>query len=112
MATAAPGSEQAAGRCAGPARRARRRRLALAAPPPAHPRIPTPTTRRPRRCKQAIDAGLALFQQDKFQEAIDMFNLALELPGNGAYRLQGSPREYRCAPLAVAGSRLGLPRAA
>jgi hypothetical protein len=24
-----------------------------------------------------------------------MFNLALELPGNGAYRLPGSPREYR-----------------
>ncbi len=26
-----------------------------------------------------------------------MFNLALELPGNGAYRLPGSPREYRWA---------------
>jgi hypothetical protein len=25
-----------------------------------------------------------------------MFNLALELPGNGAYRLSGSPREYAC----------------
>ena len=25
-----------------------------------------------------------------------MFNLALELPGNGAYRLPGSPREYLC----------------
>ena len=25
-----------------------------------------------------------------------MFNLALELPGNGAYRLPGSPREYSC----------------
>jgi hypothetical protein len=25
-----------------------------------------------------------------------MFNLALELPGNGAYRVSGSPREYLC----------------
>jgi hypothetical protein len=30
------------------------------------------------------------------QGAIDLFNLALELPGNGAYRLSGSPREYAC----------------
>lgn len=30
------------------------------------------------------------------QAAIDLFNLALELPGNGAYRLSGSPREYAC----------------
>lgn len=25
-----------------------------------------------------------------------MFNLALELPGNGAYRMATSPREYSC----------------
>jgi hypothetical protein len=50
---------------------------------------------RPKRCKEAIDAGLALFQERKFTEAIDMWNLALELPGNGAYRMSGSPREYR-----------------
>lgn len=30
------------------------------------------------------------------QEAISLFSLALELPGNGAYRLSGSPREYAC----------------
>jgi hypothetical protein len=50
---------------------------------------------RPKRCKQAIDAGLELFQQAKYQDAINMFNMALELPGNGAYRTTGSPREYR-----------------
>lgn len=33
---------------------------------------------------------------DMLQAAIDLFNLALELPGNGAYRLSGSPREYAC----------------
>ena len=51
--------------------------------------------RRPKRCKEAIDKGLELFQQKKYQAAVDLFNLALELPGNGAYRLSGSPREYR-----------------
>ena len=50
---------------------------------------------RPKSCKQAIDKGLELFQDKKFQEAIDMFNVALELPGNGAYRLAGSVREFR-----------------
>ncbi|KAI8474785.1 MAG: hypothetical protein J3K34DRAFT_109787 [Monoraphidium minutum] len=50
----------------------------------------------PKRCKEAIDAGLALFQQQQYQAAIDSFNLALELPGNGAYRLPGSPREFLC----------------
>ena len=51
---------------------------------------------RPRRCKEAIDKGLACFGSKQYQEAIDLFNLALELPGNGAYRLPGSPREYSC----------------
>lgn len=32
-----------------------------------------------------------------YVQAVSMFNLALELPGNGAYRLPGSPREYRWA---------------
>ncbi len=50
---------------------------------------------RPKRCKDAIDAGLALFSAGDYQAAADMFNDALELPGNGAYRLTGSPREYR-----------------
>jgi len=54
-----------------------------------------PSLCRPKNCKQAIDKGLELFQAKKFQEAIDMFNVALELPGNGAYRLAGSVREFR-----------------
>lgn len=37
-----------------------------------------------------------MFNQQQYQAAIDMFNLALELPGNGAYRVSGSPREYSC----------------
>lgn len=51
---------------------------------------------RPKRCKDAIDAGLILFKERKYQDAVAMFNVALELPGNGAYRLGGSPREYSC----------------
>ena len=35
------------------------------------------------------------FQAKQYQEAVDMFNVALELPGNGAYRLAGSVREFR-----------------
>ncbi len=42
-----------------------------------------------------MDRGLELFGQQQYQQAIAMFNLALELPGNAAYRLPGSPREYR-----------------
>uniref|UniRef100_A0A383WE94 Uncharacterized protein n=1 Tax=Tetradesmus obliquus TaxID=3088 RepID=A0A383WE94_TETOB len=49
-----------------------------------------------KRCKQAIDAGLEAFAAKQYSQAIDLFNLALELPGNGAYRLSGSPREYAC----------------
>ena len=52
--------------------------------------------RGPRRCKDAIDAGLALFSGGDYAGAIESFSLALELPGNGAYRLPGSPREYLC----------------
>ena len=50
---------------------------------------------RPMSCKIAIDKGLVFFQAKQFQEAVDMFNVALELPGNGAYRLAGSVREFR-----------------
>ncbi|KAG2432906.1 hypothetical protein HXX76_008636 [Chlamydomonas incerta] len=51
---------------------------------------------RPKRCKEALDKGLELFKQKQYDQAIALFNLALELPGNGAYRLQGSPREFSC----------------
>lgn len=50
----------------------------------------------PKRCKDAIDEGLSLFAAKKVDEAIAMFNLALELPGNAAYRLSGSIREFSC----------------
>eukprot|EP00798_Chlamydomonas_sp_ICE-L_P021113 gene21113-28002_t len=50
----------------------------------------------PKRCKEAIDKGLDLFEAKQYQEAIGMFNLALELPGNGAYREATSPREFSC----------------
>lgn len=56
----------------------------------------TTASRQFKRCKEAIDAGLLAFQSKDFEGAIDLFNLALELPGNGAYRLSGSPREYAC----------------
>ncbi|KAJ9528654.1 hypothetical protein QJQ45_020564 [Haematococcus lacustris] len=50
----------------------------------------------PKRCKDAIDKGLQLFSAGEYRAAIDYFNLALELPGSGAYRMAGSPREYSC----------------
>jgi hypothetical protein len=62
---------------------------------------------RPKSCKQAIDRGLDLFKQQLYQEAVDMFNLALELPGNGAYRLAGSVREFRYECLSLMGCRCG-----
>ena len=52
--------------------------------------------RRFKKCKEAIDAGLEKFQSKDYAAAIELFSLALELPGNGAYRLPGSPREYSC----------------
>lgn len=36
-----------------------------------------------KRCKDAIDAGLEAFQGKDYKGAIDLFNMALELPGNG-----------------------------
>eukprot|EP00878_Enallax_costatus_P023056 GHUV01024508.1.p1 GENE.GHUV01024508.1~~GHUV01024508.1.p1 ORF type:complete len:248 (+),score=67.40 GHUV01024508.1:161-904(+) len=36
-----------------------------------------------KKCKDAIDAGLEAFQAKKYVGAIELFNLALELPGNG-----------------------------
>ena len=51
----------------------------------------------PRRSREAIDAGLALFQAGEFEQAVDMFQLSLELPGVGFMRMDGSPKEYACA---------------
>ena len=50
----------------------------------------------PKRSKQAIQAGLDLFSQGQYSAAVEMFQLALELPGSGVMRLSGSPKEYAC----------------
>ncbi|KAL4420136.1 hypothetical protein ABPG77_010352 [Micractinium sp. CCAP 211/92] len=51
----------------------------------------------PQRAREAIDRGLQLFGAGQYREAIDMFQLSLELPGSGVMRLSGSVREYSCA---------------
>lgn len=51
----------------------------------------------PRRSREAIDAGLELFQRGDFQGALEVFQLALELPGSGVERAEGRPREFACA---------------
>jgi hypothetical protein len=50
----------------------------------------------PRRCKEAIDQGVAALEAGDPDAAIELFTLALELPGNGAFRLPGRAREYSC----------------
>ncbi len=37
--------------------------------------------------------GVAAHQAGKFEEAIALYNRALELPGSGAYRLSGTRRD-------------------
>lgn len=49
------------------------------------------------RCRQAIDAGLDKYQSGDYNGALELFQLALELPGNGFMRMEGSPKEYACA---------------
>lgn len=51
----------------------------------------------PQRAREAIDRGLQLFSAGQYREAIDMFQLSLELPGSGVMRLSGSVREFSCA---------------
>lgn len=48
------------------------------------PHFPTALLTRPKTCKGAIDRGLELFVEKRHQDAIDMFNMALEV----CYRLQ------------------------
>lgn len=76
----------------------------------------------PQRSKEAIDQGLQQFADAKYLEAIQSFQLALELPGNGFMRLAGSPKEFACASegeenaalynMACCYCRLGQPPAA
>ncbi|KAF5831177.1 hypothetical protein DUNSADRAFT_13480 [Dunaliella salina] len=79
-----------------PLKSKRRRRESLVAAVKASEDAGESVQEGPRKCKEAIDKGLELFQAKDFQGAIAMWNLALELPGNGAYRLPSSPREYSC----------------
>ncbi|KAI3436014.1 hypothetical protein D9Q98_002071 [Chlorella vulgaris] len=51
----------------------------------------------PKRAREAIDQGLQKFQAKDYRAAIDLFQLALELPGSGLMRMSGSVREYSCA---------------
>jgi hypothetical protein len=51
----------------------------------------------PRRSRDAIAAGLDLFNASNYEAAVELFQLALELPGSGAMRMAGSPKEYACA---------------
>lgn len=44
---------------------------------------------------EAIDAGIARLREGQAQAAVDLFQSALELPGNGAFRMSGTVREYR-----------------
>lgn len=44
---------------------------------------------RPQRSREAIDLGLAKFKAGEYQAAIELFELALELPGSGVMRMAG-----------------------
>lgn len=48
---------------------------------------------RPRRSREAIDAGMARFAEGGYREAIKLFQMALELPGSGVMRAAGRPKE-------------------
>ena len=51
----------------------------------------------PRTSREAIAAGLEAYQQQQYQQAVSLFEQALELPGSGSMRLAGTVREYACA---------------
>ena len=55
------------------------------------------TSRSPKTTREAIDAGLELYDKGDFREALALFTKSLELPGMGAVRLSGRVKEYSCA---------------
>lgn len=67
---------------------ARRNRLSAAAGAggPATPPLPDADT-----AKEAIDAGLALFQQGRYADALALFERAPTLPGTGTKRFRDKP---------------------
>ncbi len=60
------------------------------------PPVQNPSGEGPRRSKDAINAGLDLFAHANYTGAVEMFQLALELPGSGFMRMAGSPKEFAC----------------
>ena len=50
---------------------------------------------RPGTSSAAISAGIAELKAGRPEQAIELFQAALELPGNGAMRFAGTVREYR-----------------
>ena len=50
---------------------------------------------RPATSSAAINGGIAELKAGRPEHAIELFQAALELPGNGAMRLAGTVREYR-----------------
>mmetsp|Transcript_33832 Transcript_33832/g.80304 ORF Transcript_33832/g.80304 Transcript_33832/m.80304 type:complete len:221 (-) Transcript_33832:158-820(-) len=53
-------------------------------------------TDEPKTCREAIDMGLEFYETKDFQQAIDLWQKSLELPGSGSMRLSGTVREYSC----------------
>ena len=68
--------------------------------------------RRPRLCKDAIAMGVAAHQAGNYEEAIALYNRALELPGSGAYRLSGTQLICRHVIVALRRSWTGTSRPA
>ncbi|BDA46384.1 probable protein MET1, chloroplastic at C-terminar half [Coccomyxa sp. Obi] len=52
---------------------------------------------RPQSSSEAIQRGIEELKAGRPNEAIELFQAALELPGNGCMRFAGTVREYRCA---------------
>ena len=50
---------------------------------------------RPKTAAEAIRQGTEELHNSNPKAAVELFQRALELPGRGAFRMQGSPREYR-----------------
>lgn len=53
---------------------------------------PSPPSPPPALCCAVQEYGAG-----RYQAALDLFQLALELPGSGYMRMSGSPKEYSCA---------------
>ncbi|GMH37006.1 hypothetical protein BSKO_04879 [Bryopsis sp. KO-2023] len=49
-----------------------------------------------KSCSEAINAGLEMYKNEKYQAALDVFSDSLELPGKGVVRMGGRCKEYSC----------------